>query len=104
MAAADLLIHPSLTEASSNVVKEMGLLKKPVAVCEHVGDFDDYIKDMENGYILQTLSLKDSIERVIRDAYSRKEALRGMGEKLNQSVLNLFSDNPENRSRFLKLI
>ena len=43
MAAADLLIHPSLTEASNNVVKEMGLLQKGVAVCRHVGDFNDFI-------------------------------------------------------------
>lgn len=104
MAAADLLMHPSVTEASSNVVKEMGLLKKGVAVCEHVGDFDDYIKDMENGYILQPSSLNASIERVIRDAYSRKEALDTMGEKLNQAVFQRFSDSQENRSRFLKLI
>ncbi len=104
MAAADLLMHPSVTEASSNVVKEMGLLKKGVAVCEHVGDFDDYIKDRVNGYILKPSTLKDSIERVVRDAYSRKEALDTMGANLNLAVFQLFSDIPENRGRFLKLI
>jgi glycosyltransferase involved in cell wall biosynthesis len=104
MAAADMLIHPSVTEASNNVVKEMGLLNKSVAVCEHVGDFDDYITDRVNGYILNPSALKDSIETVIRDAYSRKDELGVMGAKLNQSVFQLFSDRPENRERFLKLI
>lgn len=104
MAAADLLIHPSVTEASNNVVKEMGLLNKGVAVCEHVGDFDDYIKDGENGYVLQPQMLKDSIETVIRDAYYRRETLNAMGKKLNLSINKFFSDSPENRDRFLKLI
>jgi glycosyltransferase involved in cell wall biosynthesis len=104
MAAADLLMHPSVTEASSNVVKEMGLLNKAVAVCEHVGDFDDYIKDRENGYLLNPAALKDTIETAVRDAYNNKEVLAELGIKLNHSVFQRFSDSPENRSRFLKLI
>jgi glycosyltransferase involved in cell wall biosynthesis len=104
MAAADMLIHPSLTEASNNVVKEMGLLNKGVAVCKHVGDFDDYITDRVNGYLLDASALKDSIETVIRDAYNRKDELGTMGAKLNHSVLQLFSDRSENQEKVLELI
>ncbi|RYZ27422.1 MAG: glycosyltransferase, partial [Chitinophagaceae bacterium] len=43
LAASDLLVHPSATEASSSLVKEFGLMKKPVIVCSGVGDFDQYI-------------------------------------------------------------
>ncbi len=34
LAAADLMIHPSLSEASNSAVKEAGLLEKAVAVCQ----------------------------------------------------------------------
>jgi glycosyltransferase involved in cell wall biosynthesis len=104
MAAADLLIHPSVTEASSNVVKEMGLLKKAVAVCAHVGDFDDYIQNGKNGYMLDNDGLNTSIEAVIRDAYEYPEKLKLMGEELNKDVLNFFTDSKQNRERFLNLL
>jgi glycosyltransferase involved in cell wall biosynthesis len=104
MAAADLLVHPSLTEASSNVVKEMGNLKKTVAVCEGVGDFDDYIKANINGFLLQRGDLKPSIEKAIRNAYAQHDQLDSMGKRLQADVLKLFSDTPGNRERFLNLI
>jgi glycosyltransferase involved in cell wall biosynthesis len=104
MYAADLLIHPSLTEASNNVVKEMGYLKKPVAVCDGVGDFNDYISNNECGYIMQRSDLKNSIESVIRDAYINKGKLAEMGINLKKNVENRFSDTPENKKRFLGLV
>jgi glycosyltransferase involved in cell wall biosynthesis len=104
MAASDLLMHPSLTEASSNVAKEMGLLKKSVAVCEGVGDFNDYIRAGVNGFILKRDDLKNSIEEAIRQAYSHPGQLTTMGEKLHEDVFRLFADTNENRQRFLRLI
>ena len=104
MAVSDLLVHPSLTEASNNVVKEMGILSKAVAVCEGVGDFDDYIQDGENGYILKRGDLKAGIEKAVRDAYDHPHKLNAMGERLRQDVIRLFSDTKENRERFLQLI
>jgi glycosyltransferase involved in cell wall biosynthesis len=106
MAAADMLMHPSVTEASSNVVKEMGNLGKTVAVCEGVGDFNDYIKPGVNGFLLQRdrSQLKPSIEKAIREAYAKQEQLQPMGQKLREDVLALFSDTPNNRERFLALV
>jgi len=104
MAAADLLIHPSLTEASSNVVKEMGLINKTVAVCEGVGDFNDYIVNGKNGFVISRLQLSEGIEAAIRKAYTNSELLKDMGENLHQSVVELFSESQENRNRFLDLI
>jgi glycosyltransferase involved in cell wall biosynthesis len=104
MAASDLLMHPSLTEASSNVVKEMGFMEKPVAVCEGVGDFDDYIRPGFNSYTMSRDDLKPSIERAIRKAYEEKNQLPEMGKKLKADVLNLFSDSNTNRQRYLELI
>lgn len=104
MDASDLLIHPSVTEASNNVVKEMGLMQKSVAVCRHVGDFDDYINEGRNGYFLENHQLKVDIEAVIRDAYANPEKLQRMGKELKKDVFQHFSDSVENKQRLLKLL
>jgi glycosyltransferase involved in cell wall biosynthesis len=104
MASADILMHPSVTEASNNVVKEMGYMEKAVAVCSGVGDFDDYIENNSNGYLMERGELKTSIERVLRHAYANPGQLISMGKKLQEDVLRRFSDTTENRERFLQLV
>lgn len=104
MAAADLLIHPSLTEASNNVVKEMGLLQKGVAVCKDVGDFNEYICEGENGFFLDANNLERSLEEVIRKAYQQPEQLKEMGIALNKKVIEFFSDTAANRQPYLDLL
>lgn len=104
MAAADLLIHPSLTEASNNVVKELALMEKGVAVCKDVGDFNDYIRDGQNGFMIDRGNLIASMEEIIRKAYAEKEQLKKMGAALKADVLDLFSDTEKNRKRFIDLI
>lgn len=104
MAAADLLIHPSLTEASNNVVKEMGLLEKAVAVCKNVGDFNDYIKEGKNGYFLERENISTTIETVIRNAYANPDKISGFGKELKTDILKYFGDSAENRQRFLELL
>ena len=104
MAVSDILIHPSLTEASNNVVKEMGLMEKAVAVCRDVGDFNDYIEDGRNGFLIDRKNLEISVEEIIRRAYADKEQLRSMGRELKRDVLNRFSDSVENRAKLLSLI
>jgi len=104
MAAADLLIHPSLTEASNNVVKELALLEKGVAVCKDVGDFNDYIRDGQNGFMIDRGNLVSSLEGIIRTAYAGKERLEAMGKELKKDVLDKFSNAEKNRKRFIDLI
>jgi glycosyltransferase involved in cell wall biosynthesis len=104
MCAAGLLMHPSVTEASNNVVKEMGLLQKAVAVCQNVGDFNDYIEEGRNGYFLDNSNLQQTIESVMRDAFNNPDKLKKMGQSLRDDVLKIFSDSVENRQRFLQLL
>lgn len=104
MAAADLLMHPSLTEASNNVTKEMGLLGKPCAVCKDVGDFNDYFRDGENGFLMRRDHLKEEIRRVILAAYNEHGNLGKMGTQLRTDVLEKFGDTPANRQRYIDLI
>ena len=93
MEACDLLIHPSLTEASNNVVKEIGLLKKAVAVCKNVGDFDEYIIDQKNGFLLDIENTEEDIQKVIEDLYGDKNKLQKVGESLSKTIINKFTDN-----------
>lgn len=104
MAAADLLIHPSLTEASNSVVKEMGYLKKAVAVCHKVGDFDDYIVDRENGYLMSPINTQVEIEEIILDAYYCKDVLNRLGERLHADVLTKFNKSDEVLKQYEALI
>ncbi len=104
MTAADLLVHPSVTEASNNVAKEMGLLQKAVAVCRNVGDFSDYIREGVNGYFLDNSQLLQTIEFAIRDAYNDPEKLKSLGQTLRHDVLQRFSDSVENKHRVLQLL
>ena len=104
MAAADLLIHPSLTEASNNVAKEMGLMQKAIAVCRNVGDFNDYVRENQNGYFLERDDLLQTTEAVIRDAWADPDKLKSFGVELRKDVLKHFSDSNENRERFLDLL
>lgn len=90
MKASDLLIHPSITEASNSVVKEIGLQETPVAVCKGVGDFDEYIVDGENGFTLNISKPQDDVERIIRKVYEKPELLTKMGVALKKTVLEKF--------------
>lgn len=104
MSAADLLIHPSLTEASNNVVKEMGLLQKGVAVCKGVGDFDDYIVDGHNGFLMQMEDPRDEMEQIIRRCYADEGLLPKLGTQLKQSILHKFGNNEAVLKQYQELI
>ncbi|MBL7764000.1 MAG: hypothetical protein JNL23_11290, partial [Chitinophagaceae bacterium] len=75
-----------------------------VAVCKNVGDFDDYILDGKNGFLIDRGNLEESIEKIIRKAYVDKAQLKEMGKALRQDVIRLFSDTPENKKRFTDLL
>lgn len=101
MASCDLMIHPSLTEASNSAVKEIGLLNKTVAVCSKVGDFDDYIENNKDGFLLNPINTEEEIERIIRLSYMQPEILKEMGTNLHNKVLNRFNKSPEIINQYL---
>ena len=92
MKAADLIIHPSITEASNSVIKEIGLLKKVVAVCQGVGDFDEYIEDRKNGYLMDISQPQDDAERIIKEVYENDDLKFKYGEAINNSIQQHFFD------------
>jgi glycosyltransferase involved in cell wall biosynthesis len=93
MAACDLLIQPSLSDASNSVAKEMALFEKPVAVSQGVGDYDDYVKHGENGYLIPVTGSAAHIRNLIIDAYNHPDQLIIMGRLLKKEVISRFDSS-----------
>lgn len=89
MAACDVLVHPSFTEASNNTVKEAGILSKNVIVCDGVGDFSEYIIHKKNGYLANKQNpLNDFIE-YIKIIYNNQNK-QLIGDELKKTVYEKF--------------
>lgn len=91
MAASDVLIQPSLTDASNSVAKEMALLEKVVLVTENVGDYSDYIKDGENGFLVPQSLPQEKIKSILISIYQNKSAYKEFGRRLKSDVMRKFS-------------
>lgn len=89
--AADMLIHPSYSEASNQIVKEIGLVKKPAIVCRDVGDFDQYIKHGINSYMVDKENPVPEMVALLERLIFQKTELKNTGEQLYTTILNSFS-------------
>lgn len=103
-AAADLLVHPSLTEASNSSVKEMALAETTSIVCTGVGDFDDYIEAGKTGFLIDPLNSEKALTETIIYAHNNKPLLHEMGLKLKKTVINKFSASEAIRSKYRVLL
>jgi len=91
ISAADLIVHVSESEASSNFAKEVGLLKKPLLVCRDVGDFDEYLVHGVNALVIDKVNTDGPLEDALLAVYERKLAIDKLGENLYGSVMERFS-------------
>ncbi len=91
IAAADVLVHISVSEASNNTVKEAAILEKPVIVCRDVGDFDEYIKNNENGIMLSKENTEKELFDILAEIYLDKKDIQSLGKNLHKTVLKQFS-------------
>ena len=91
LAAADLVVHISASEASNNLIKEAGLVSKPVVCCHDVGDFDEYLIHDHNSILLDKTNTRVHLTNVLRKVYQNEYNLDKMGERLKDSVTALFS-------------
>lgn len=101
MQISDLLLNPSLTDASNSAVKEMALLGKPSVVCENVGDFSDYFRNNENGFLIPVTRSEIYMESILEAVYADKTKLQKMGASLRQSVVERFSVSEKNVSEYI---
>jgi glycosyltransferase involved in cell wall biosynthesis len=90
LAAADFVLHPSVLESSCVVVKEAGLVKKPVIVCQRIGDFDDYITEGRNGFLVNKDRFVEEAVRVIAENFENRILLEELGNTLFRDISTLF--------------
>lgn len=91
ISAADVIVHVSESEASNSLIKEAGILNKAVIVCNDVGDFDDYIQDGMNGYILNKENPQRGLENLLEKIYNKNLNITSLGQNLHESVISNFS-------------
>ena len=87
---ADFVLHPSVLESSCVVVKEAGLLKKPVIVCQGIGDFDDYIRHGENGFLVSRENFVNETVSLLTRHAGDLTMKKKIGDKLFDDVNKLF--------------
>ena len=90
MAACDMLVSASMTDASNSAAKEMGLLGKLIAVPDYVGDFTEYVIDGWNGFLLPLHNTEHHLKLVIKRVYENSEKYNVMGERLRETILKRF--------------
>jgi glycosyltransferase involved in cell wall biosynthesis len=90
LAASHFLIHPSLQDSSSVIVKEAGLQRLPVIVCRGIGDVDEYLRDGENAFLVSTGNTVEEMTQVVLRHYENKPLLSQVGERLRAAVLERF--------------
>ncbi len=103
MAASDIMIHPSLTEASSSAAKEMAIMSKTIIACKGVGDFDDYIINKENGILLEQHKCSKELKGVLVNMYESKLYIE-YGNELKENVVNMFKVSEENFKPYLNIL
>jgi glycosyltransferase involved in cell wall biosynthesis len=90
LAASDFLLHPSKSESSCVVVKEAAITRLPVIVCKGVGDFDDYIVDKKNGFLVSQDNFVEGAVAALDWGRQNPQDLKSMTEKLYRDVVDFF--------------
>jgi glycosyltransferase involved in cell wall biosynthesis len=93
IAAADVFMHLSYSEASNSAVKEVGLCKKPVIVCKGVGDFEDYIVNTENGFLVDKEQPVTGSFHILKEIAEKTINQEIIGSKLFATVTTNFDIN-----------
>ncbi|MEI9806538.1 MAG: glycosyltransferase family 4 protein [Bacteroidota bacterium] len=88
--AGDLFLHLSGTEASNNAAKEAGYCKRPAIVCKGVGDFEDYIENGINGYLVDKDNAANEAAEILKDLYHHPEKLKVLGDNIRKKVIDEF--------------
>jgi len=91
ISAADVLFHPSIIDSSSVIIKEAGLVNKPVIACRDVGDVNDYIKNYENGVLVDKDDpIPEAVDFLTHFILDKKQ-YSYMGKNLRQNIITLFA-------------
>jgi len=91
ISASDLLVHPSVLDSSSVIIKEAGLQEKTVIACSGIGDVDEYLIHSENAFLVSKENTVSEMTDQIAQLYQDKNLLVNAGKRLKKSILERFS-------------
>jgi glycosyltransferase involved in cell wall biosynthesis len=91
MAAADFLIHPSISESSSVAIKEAALVNLPVLVCKNVGDFGEFIVHKQNGFLLNAVTMAEESAALIAEFAKHPGQLDEIAQRLKDEIRQRFN-------------
>jgi hypothetical protein len=84
-------------------VKEAALLGKASIVCAGVGDFDEYLQNGHNAFVVPRSIDGSELAEVLRKAYHQPDLLRTLGTAVQQAVLERFAITAESLQPYLAL-
>ena len=90
-AAANFLLHPSVSESSCVVVKEAAITDLPVIACHGVGDFDDYMVHEQNAFLTSKEKFVEEAADLVLKNYDKVEKLHALTQRFHEKVTQLFS-------------
>jgi glycosyltransferase involved in cell wall biosynthesis len=96
-----IILLPSISESSNQVLKESGLCSKPIILCENVGDFEEYIINHKNAFAISKNDYVNQARDIIISM--DQEKLNKIGNELKITILNRFSIT-NLKDRYLNLI
>lgn len=91
LAACDLLLHPSIQDSSSVIIKEAGLNRKPIIACKGVGDVDEYLVNEQNAFLVSTQNTETEMYETIKANYRQSEKLSKIGKTLYNIITQRFN-------------
>jgi glycosyltransferase involved in cell wall biosynthesis len=88
--ASDMVVLLSESEASNNAVKEAGFFERVVVACHQVGDFDDYIENGKNGFLVSRERALEELVAVVTKTIAAPGQYVQMGKALKKKVVEEF--------------
>lgn len=89
--ACDVMIHPSILDSSSVIIKEAGLAEKTIIACKHIGDVDEYLVNRENAFLVSQDNTVKEMTEIATELYADRTISKNFGSSLKEKVLNRFS-------------
>ena len=93
LSACDLLVHPSLQDSSSVIIKEAGLCQKAVLTCKNIGDVNEYLQSDKNAFLVSEENTVNEMTETLSEIYEHPERLSQIAQALFDTVKNRFDIN-----------
>ena len=102
MAAADFLLHPSVSESSNQVIREAAMAGTPSILVDSIGDFNEYIINRQNAFVVNRHRTVEEMAGIILNYKEKPTELKTMAKNLEDVTKKRFSVH-QSMPQYLKL-